>query len=414
MAVPRHPAWREYRGSMRTLTTLLSVSVLLSVLGGVLGAPPARAVDHWVVTTSAGTTVLAGATLTLRATRTTCAPAQPVTVWWSDTQTLRWRPALTAAPGAACQLQLPLASGLRVGKHRFAVTTGQVPGAGDFSSAITANPASFRLSGPARTTLTDRPVLTVTAGPQASGLPVRVWTGSGTSTRILGQGTLDDNGQFRVAFGLNIGVVGTVTLQASISDGAGYAVASNQFVVLREGFGGRIRATTSADVTSLYRAGCPVGPSGLATIEMNHWDYQGTVRSGVLIVRKDLAPKVMAAFHQAFDARWPIQSMKSLNLWGGDDIKIMAAGNTGAFNCRHVVGNPYAQSPHSYGSAIDINQRENPYRAPNGVWYPNATYATSRPASVTGLLTATSPMVTALKGQGFRWFSGWDWHHFEP
>ena len=400
--------------AMRTLTTLLSVSVLLSVVAVILGAPPASAGDRWVVTTSAGMTVPAGTTLTVRAAATTCAPDVPVTLWWADSQTLRWRPALTATPGAECALELPLASGLRVSRHRFAVTTGEAPGPGDAVSTVTANPASFRLSGPARTTLTDRPILTVAAGPQASGLPVTIWTGSGSGTRVVGQGTLDATGAFRVGYGLNIGVVGTVRLQARISDGAGYAVASNQLVVLREGFAGRIRATTAGDVSSLYRAGCPVGPSGLSTIEMNHWDYQGKVRPGVLVVRKDLAPRVMAAFQQAFTARWPIQSMQSLNLWGGDDIKIMAAGNTGAFNCRHVVGNPYAQSPHSYGSAIDINQRENPYRAPNGVWYPNATYSTHRPASVTGLMTAQSPIVIAMKGQGFRWFSGWDWHHFEP
>ncbi|XSS48487.1 M15 family metallopeptidase [Propionibacteriaceae bacterium G1746] len=343
-----------------------------------------------------------------------CAPGERLTLWWADSQGLRWRPALTAEAGVDCRLALPLASGLRVGHYRFAVTTGDAPGPAERVSIIDAHPAAFVLSGPTRTTLTGQPTLTVDAGPHASGLPVVVLTGSGSNLREAGRGSLDERGRFSFAYRLNVGVIGTVTLQARISDGAGYAADSNLHVVLREGFGGRIRATTAADVSSLYRAGCPVGPSGLATIEMYHWDYQGRVQPGVMIVRKDLAPKVMAAFERAFAQGWPVQSMKSLNLWNGDDLRIMAAGNAGAFNCRHVVGNPYAQSPHSYGIAVDVNQRENPYRAPNGVWYPIATYATYRPATVKGLFTGQSPLVVAMNQQGFRWFSGWDWHHFQP
>ena len=39
----------------------------------------------------------------------------------------------------------------------------------------------------------------------------------------------------------------------------------------------------------------------------------------------------------------------------------MADGNTSAFNCRRVTGNPTKLSQHSYGNAIDINTRQNPY-----------------------------------------------------
>ena len=91
----------------------------------------------------------------------------------------------------------------------------------------------------------------------------------------------------------------------------------------------------------------------------------------------------------------------------------MAAGNTSAFNCRRVTGNPYAMSPHSYGKAIDVNTIENPYRDPNGVWYPSAKYASYRPASVTGLLVATSGLTVGLRNEGYAWFTGWDWQHFE-
>jgi hypothetical protein len=44
----------------------------------------------------------------------------------------------------------------------------------------------------------------------------------------------------------------------------------------------------------------------------------------------------------------------------------MEANNTSAFNCRQVVGNPYKLSPHSYGTSIDVNPVQNPYRDING------------------------------------------------
>ena len=49
----------------------------------------------------------------------------------------------------------------------------------------------------------------------------------------------------------------------------------------------------------------------------------------------------------------------------------MKANNSSGFNCRKVVGNPYRQSPHSYGIAIDVNPVQNPYRDVKGKWWPS-------------------------------------------
>lgn len=175
-----------------------------------------------------------------------------------------------------------------------------------------------------------------------------------------------------------------------------------------------VRPTTSADVAKTYRAGCPVGPGGLHTIQMNYLGYDGRMHRGEMVVRKDLSDNVVAAFSRGTTTgRFPIRSMKNPNVWNGDDVKMMAAGNTSAFNCRRVTGNPYAMSPHAYGKAIDVNTIENPYRDPNGRWYPSSTYATSRPAGVKGLLLPSSGLVVGLRGQGYEWFTGWDWQHFE-
>ncbi len=174
-----------------------------------------------------------------------------------------------------------------------------------------------------------------------------------------------------------------------------------------------ITQTSAAEVSSTYRRGCPVGPRDLRTIRINQFGLDGRMHRGEMIVRADLANRVADSFEQMFAARFPVAQMRNPNVWGGSDEKMMYANNTSAFNCRRVVGNPSRLSPHSYGTAVDINPVQNPYRDPTGRWWPSKQYSTNRPASVAGLHTSSSASVRALKGNGFRWFSGWDWHHFE-
>ncbi len=174
-----------------------------------------------------------------------------------------------------------------------------------------------------------------------------------------------------------------------------------------------ILATTAAEVLYTYRSGCPVGPSSLRTVEMNFLGYDKKVHRGSLIVRKDLAPKVVAAFDRGLRGNFAIRQMSNPDAWRANDVTMMASNNTSAFNCRRVTGNPYRLSPHSYGTSIDVNTFENPYRAPSGRWYPTARYGSWRPATVPGLLRSNSPLTLGLRGQGYDWYSGWDWQHFQ-
>lgn len=174
-----------------------------------------------------------------------------------------------------------------------------------------------------------------------------------------------------------------------------------------------ITPTTWAEVATTYTTGCPVGPNQLRTIRINHWDFNGKVQRGEIIVRADLANRVAGAFEDVFHARFPVAQMRNPNVWDASDEEMMAANNTSAFNCRRVVGNPTNLSPHSYGKAVDFNPVQNPYRDPTGRWWPSSKYSTNRPPGVPGLHTDSSASVTAFTSRGFSWFKGWDWHHFE-
>ncbi|HEX5967331.1 MAG TPA: M15 family metallopeptidase [Intrasporangium sp.] len=178
-----------------------------------------------------------------------------------------------------------------------------------------------------------------------------------------------------------------------------------------------IKTVTSADVRYTWRAGCPVGPASLRKVEMDYRTYDGRTKRGVLIVRASHASAVAAIFRDAYRHGFRINRMDNPNLWYGNDEKMMAADNTSAFNCRRVTGNSSRLSPHSYGKAIDVNPRRNPYKAANGVWYPPNGYRwINRSLRDPGMLFRWSAMTKNIINRGGTWGGFWrypDYQHFE-
>ncbi|MDT0201831.1 M15 family metallopeptidase [Nocardioides sp. AE5] len=168
-----------------------------------------------------------------------------------------------------------------------------------------------------------------------------------------------------------------------------------------------------------WTSGCPVGRSDLRLVRMNYWAFDGYRRRGEIVVHKDIATKTGKAFTSLYKRRIPIRSMYRVDrfgynasLRGGDDHKSMAADNTSAFNCRRVVGNPNAISPHAYGKAIDINPWENPYRSSQG-YTPN-TWWPSRSHAEVAWRNSRHIVVHMMKYYGFRWtYGAGDLHHFD-
>ncbi|MDN5766411.1 MAG: M15 family metallopeptidase [Humibacillus sp.] len=174
---------------------------------------------------------------------------------------------------------------------------------------------------------------------------------------------------------------------------------------------------TAEDVKHTYRPGCPVGPSRLRKITMTYRSYSGEVRTGVLIVAVTHAATVVDIFRQAFDAGFRINRMDNPNVWDGDDERMMTADNTSAFNCRQVTGDAAKLSPHSYGTAIDVNTRRNPYRAADGVWYPpNGARWIDRSLGDPGMIRSSSTITRAVLAAKGTWGGRWadpDYQHFE-
>lgn len=176
-----------------------------------------------------------------------------------------------------------------------------------------------------------------------------------------------------------------------------------------------ISAVSAQDLYASWHTGCPVAPEALSLVTLTHWGFNGEVLVGRLVVATDLADDVVDIFHDLFDARFPIERMEPIDVFGGDDDLAMAANNTSAFNCRAVTGGT-AFSEHSYGRAIDVNPLLNPYVRGDLVLPPDGATYLDRGLGLPGMITAGDAVVEAFGSRGWIWGGTWsslqDYQHF--
>lgn len=162
-----------------------------------------------------------------------------------------------------------------------------------------------------------------------------------------------------------------------------------------------------------WRPGCPP-LSDLRYVQVTHLGFDGVARVGELVVSARVADDVVAVFGTLYAAGFPIESMRLVDDFGGDDTASMAANNTSAFNCRAATGGT-SVSEHATGEAIDLNPRQNPYVSGGVVLPPDGAAfldRTPRP----GVIVAEGPVVAAFAGIGWAWGGDWtdpvDFQHF--
>lgn len=102
-----------------------------------------------------------------------------------------------------------------------------------------------------------------------------------------------------------------------------------------------------------------VGCERLAIVRVSYVDFAGAVREGHVCVLDVLAESVSNIFAELLRRRFPIESVRLMNEFDGDDDASIAHNNTSAFNDRNVAGTA-SVSTHAYGAAIDLNPVQNP------------------------------------------------------
>jgi peptidoglycan LD-endopeptidase CwlK len=152
--------------------------------------------------------------------------------------------------------------------------------------------------------------------------------------------------------------------------------------------------------------------SQLSLVEVPYLDFKGEAQTGRLVVHSDLADEVKEIFKKLLEISFPIEKIRLPVEYGWDDHASMSDNNTSSFNWR-MIEHTSERSWHSYGRAIDINPRTNPYYGYKGVEPAGAVYD---PEAI-GAITGDGPVVRIFKEYGWEWLGERnehkDYQHFQ-
>ena len=168
---------------------------------------------------------------------------------------------------------------------------------------------------------------------------------------------------------------------------------------------------------STWRSDAPVPLQELCLLKVSHVGFQGSVLQGEIIVHQTIVPLALGVFESLYKARFPIEKIRLLHHYDGDDEASMSDNNSSAFNARPLTGQSSGWSKHSYGIAIDINPVQNPYVMRDGCLPPEGEVFIDREVEHPGLIRPGNVCHKAFMDRGFEWGGDWthvrDYHHFE-
>ncbi len=166
-----------------------------------------------------------------------------------------------------------------------------------------------------------------------------------------------------------------------------------------------------------FGADCPVTREDLRYMNVLYWGTDSKPHSGELIVNKAIAADISDIFYELYKASYPIESVKLIDEYGGNDEVSMTSNNTSCFNARKTPdGGDW--SLHAYGLAVDINPKYNPYVAADGTILPVASEQfADRSKSFVMKVDEDDYAYQQFTQRGFVWGGSWDsikdYQHFE-
>ena len=175
-----------------------------------------------------------------------------------------------------------------------------------------------------------------------------------------------------------------------------------------------------------YRANDDIALAELRYLKMLHYNYDGEVQVGEMIVNRAIAADVIDIFYNLFLNRYEIYSMYLVDeFWTGDGVETddasIEADNTSCFNYRRAT-DAENLSRHAFGMAIDLNPYENPfiYVHPDGSFScdheGSYAYIENRSSEVPHVITHEDLAYQLFAAHGFAWGGDWsspiDYQHF--
>lgn len=177
-----------------------------------------------------------------------------------------------------------------------------------------------------------------------------------------------------------------------------------------------------------YQPNDDIALSELRYLKMLHYNYDGEIQVGEMIVNSQIEKDCLEIFQALFEEEYQICRMVLIDdYWTGDgeetDGVSIKNNNTSCFNYRNVPGST-KRSKHALGLAIDINPYENPY-VPTSAGVPDYSnldekeyyYATNRNETDAHVITSEDLVYQLFRDKGFTWGGNWkslkDYQHFQ-
>ena len=170
-----------------------------------------------------------------------------------------------------------------------------------------------------------------------------------------------------------------------------------------------------------YGKDCTVARAELRYLRLSHYDKDGQVHVGELVCNKAIAEDLKEIFQALYEQKYPIERMRLIDDYDGDDERSMADNNTSCFNFRSIAGSGKL-SRHAVGMAVDINPLYNPYvkRRKDGTTFVQPAVAAKyadRGKAWPYKIERGDLCHRLFVAHGFRWGGAWasqkDYQHFE-
>jgi len=161
--------------------------------------------------------------------------------------------------------------------------------------------------------------------------------------------------------------------------------------------------------------------SDLVYCNVMYINFDGQKSTGEIICNKQIADDIIEIFASLYENSYPIESIKLIDEFDGDDISSMEANNTSCFNYREIASSNKL-SNHALGLAIDINPLYNPYVKESGdgsitVSPSSALKYVDRNLDFNYKIDTNDLAYKLFTEHGFTWGGSWrsvkDYQHFE-
>lgn len=170
-----------------------------------------------------------------------------------------------------------------------------------------------------------------------------------------------------------------------------------------------------------YPEGCPLSLHDLRYLHVAHYDFDGNITDGELIVNASIADTTLEVFKELFIIKYPIEKLVLIDAYNADDELSMEDNNSSAFNYRFIAESTVL-SNHALGYAIDINPLYNPYVYVRGdgtdfLQPVNAGPYVDRTTGNPYYILKDDACYNIFISHGFSWGGDWntkkDYQHFE-